>query len=246
MNLYPITILDAATAGSANNLMPSGTMLVIPIDMNDIQMTQISMAQLSLTQDYSLRTWVSLYPASIPIDGLYPILRAASVPFIIYVAGQTPPANTKPILVTPGRYFLNILNLTNEQNVLAFSMVDLALSATLTGISSSGLVSPVVPTRVPTTFAGVSSTTSAGRVLTSVSAAPTGVSATSYVGTVRTSSTLVVAGDAGNGHAGTVLTSVSPPFIGCTGTGHAGILSVMTMGLRLTPRQWRRQSKQRV
>ena len=117
MSLYPTTVLDATTAASGNNLIPSGTLLVIPIDMTVTQMTQIGLAQLSLTQDYSLRTWVSVYPDGMPIGGIFPILRFASLPFTIYIAGQTPPQNTGyGVLVTPGSYYLNILNLTNEAN----------------------------------------------------------------------------------------------------------------------------------
>lgn len=144
MSLYPTTVLDATTAASGNNLIPSGTLLVIPIDMTVTQMTQIGLAQLSLTQDYSLRTWVSVYPDGMPIGGIFPILRFASLPFTIYIAGQTPPQNTGyGVLVTPGSYYLNILNLTNEANVLRFSQIDLASVFPIDGTAGTGLAGSV-------------------------------------------------------------------------------------------------------
>ena len=140
MSLYPTTFLDATTAAADNNLMPPGTLTVIPINMTVTQMTQINLAQLSLTQDYSMRMWVSVYPDGIPIGGMYPILRFAGLPFTIYIAGQTPPQNTGyAINVTPGRYYLNILNLTNEANVLRFSQIDLASVFPIAGCAGSGL-----------------------------------------------------------------------------------------------------------
>ena len=146
MSLYPTIVLDAATAALDNNFIPPGTLVVIPIDMTVPQMTQISMAQLSLTQDYSLRTWVSVYPGGRVIDALFPILRTVGLPFIIYVAGQTPPANaTYTILVTPGNYYLNILNLTNEANVFAFSQTDLSASPSIDGGVSIGVIGTVIP-----------------------------------------------------------------------------------------------------
>ena len=187
MSLYPTTVLDATTAASGNNLIPSGTLLVIPIDMTFTQMTQIGLAQLSLTQDYSLRTWVSVYPDGMPIGGIFPILRFASLPFTIYIAGQTPPQNTGyGVLVTPGSYYLNILNLTNEANVLRFSQIDLALSSMIVGGCGAGLAGPVVPTRVPSTFIGSAGVGLAGIAGTSIS------------------STVVVIGGSGTGHGGTL------------------------------------------
>ena len=220
-----------------NTLMPSGALIVIPIDMLGVQMTQISMAQLALTQDYSLRTWVSLDPDGLAIERYFPILRTGGVPFVIYIAGFTPPANTSPILVTPGSYFLNILNLTNEQNVLAFNQIDLALSPSIVGGAGIGLTNIAVGGRIPSTFVGCSSAGHAGTVLTSISAPLVGCLGTSHAGTVLTSRPLPIVGASGTGHAGTPLVSLSSPFTGGSGTGHAGTLSVMTMGLRLTPRK---------
>ena len=236
MSLYPVTIIDAATAGSGNNLMPSSTLLAIPIDMTTIQMTQISMAQLSLTQDYSLRTWVSRYPDGLAINGPFPILRNGGIPFIIYVASQTPPANTIATLVAPGSYFLNILNLTNEQNVLGFSQIDLALSTTLTGCLATGLISTPVPTRIPSTFVGCASAGGVGTVRTMASSPVAGSAGVGHAGTVLTKVSIPFAGCASAGGVGTVLTaySVSAPVVGAVSTGQVGTISVMTLGIWLT------------
>jgi hypothetical protein len=235
VSLYPITYLDAATAVLQNTLMPSGALVVIPIDMLTVQMTQINMAQLALTQDYSLRTWVSLDPDGLAIERYFPILRTGGVPFVIYIAGFTPPTNTYSILVAPGNYFLNILNLTNEQNVLAFSQIDLALSPSIVGGSGVGLTNIAVGGRIPSTFVGCSSTGQAGRPLIAVAAPLVGGLSTGHAGTVLTSRSLPVVGAAATGHAGTPLVSLAHPSIGCSGTGNVGTLSVMTLGFRLTP-----------
>jgi hypothetical protein len=169
MSLYPVTITDPATVSVGNNGIASGTLIAVSIDMTSTQMMQIVMAQLSLTQDYSLRTWVSVYPDGNAIaPGVFPILRNG-IPFIIYVAGQTPPSNTYAILVTPGSYFLNILNLTNENNVFAFSPTELALAIFIVGCESTGSANIVQPTRVPSTFVGCGSTGEVGTVLTTIS-----------------------------------------------------------------------------
>ena len=127
MDLYPTTVLDAATAASDNNTIPSGNLIVIPIDMTVTQMTQITLRQISLTQDYSLRMWLSVYPHGMTVEpGMFPVLRFGGVPFVIYVAPQTPPSDTYPIFVLPGVYMMNILNLNNETNMFTFSQTILA------------------------------------------------------------------------------------------------------------------------
>jgi hypothetical protein len=137
MSLYPITTLDATTAGlNPNGIMP-GTLIVIPIDMTTVQMTSFDLQHLSNTQDYSLRAWLSKYPDGVPIPssidgvatiaaGIYAIIKFSKLPMVIYIAGQTPPIDSFDILVSPGLYNLNILNLTNEVNVFGFIKTDLA------------------------------------------------------------------------------------------------------------------------
>lgn len=127
MSLFPITELDANTAAQGNNLLPAGTLIVIPIDMTSVRMTQITVAQVSATQDYSMRTWLSEFPDGVAIaPGPFPVLRTSGLPFVVYITGQTPPDGCYAMLVTPGTYILNIVNLTNEANLFSFSKTDLA------------------------------------------------------------------------------------------------------------------------
>lgn len=132
MGLYSTTMLAATAAVAAPNPIPSSTLVAIPIDMTTVQMTQITVAQLSFTQNYSLRAWVSTYPGGIPLNpdtppDFFPVLaNMVGLPIVIYTPSHTPPANTLDILVEAGSYVFNILNLTNEANVFGFSKTDLA------------------------------------------------------------------------------------------------------------------------
>jgi hypothetical protein len=126
MSLYPMTIKDASTL-SEPNLLASGSMIIAPIDMTTIQMTQITLQQMSNTQDFGIRAWVSLYQDGIALGaGNYPLLKFGGLPIIIHTSAQTPPDECFPVLVEAGPYFLNILNLTNSSCYFGFSKTDLA------------------------------------------------------------------------------------------------------------------------
>ena len=133
MGLYPITTLLPADAAENPNGIQPGTLIVIPIDMSSLLMTSIILQQLSNTQDFSLRATISIYPDGSPLpttingtmsNGIVAPMRALPSPIVLYIEGQTPPANSIAILVKPGIYNLNILNLTNEVNVFAFVKTD--------------------------------------------------------------------------------------------------------------------------
>lgn len=130
MPIYPITITDTDTLSVDPNLLLPGNMTCVPIDMTTVRMTQITMQQLSNTQDYSLRAWVSLYREGVALGDdskkTYTIMRNILLPIIIYTAGQVPPVESFSVLVEPNYYFLNILNLTNEANYFSFVKTDLA------------------------------------------------------------------------------------------------------------------------
>ena len=132
MSLYPTTVLDAVTAALNPNPIQPGNLIVIPIDMTSTLMTSIDLQQMSNTQDYSMRAWLSVYESGIalPSDanpaGIYPVIKFSQYNIIVYREGQTPPESTFPILVPAGEYFLNILNLTNELNYFGFTKTDLA------------------------------------------------------------------------------------------------------------------------
>jgi hypothetical protein len=121
MSLYPITVATAATLSINPNLIASGSLIAVPIDMTANQMIQIILQQASNTQDFGLRASISLWEDGIAIGETYPLLRFAGLPVVVYVEGQTPPVETVPILVAPGYYFVNVLNLTNSPAYFAFS-----------------------------------------------------------------------------------------------------------------------------
>lgn len=127
MSLYPITVATADTLSLNPNLINSGSLTSVPIDMTANQMIQFTLQQASNTQDFGLRGWVSEWEDGIAIsDIFYPLLRFAGSPVVVHVAAQTPPAETVSILVPPGYYFINILNLTNSAAFFSFSQTILA------------------------------------------------------------------------------------------------------------------------
>jgi len=118
MSLYPIIPI---TPSGNPIIAPSGNLLIATIDMTTTTMLKINLTHLSSSQDYSLRLWLSVQPDGMALaPGHFPLLHSAMLPIIVYTTGQ-PPDNTIAIRVSPGQYALNILNLTNEQNVLAFT-----------------------------------------------------------------------------------------------------------------------------
>lgn len=120
--------MTADSLSTEPNLLPPGNLIVVPLDMTIVQMTQIMLQQMSNTQDYSMRAWISQFPGGIPLgSGIYSVLKfGAGLPIIVHVASQTPPENTFPVLVSPTEYFVNILNLTNEANFFGFLQTNLA------------------------------------------------------------------------------------------------------------------------
>lgn len=126
---YPIYTISPESASASANALPSGCVAVIPIDMTVTRMTSILLAQLTLTQDFSLRTWVSIFQNGIPVNpqpNTYPVLKVNGFALVLYVPPETPPSGTIPIPVSSGKYYLNVLNLTNEANLFSFSKTDLA------------------------------------------------------------------------------------------------------------------------
>lgn len=107
--------------------IPSGALVSWPLDLTSASMIQIILAQLSLTQDYSLRAWISVYVNGIPLaPGYVPVMQTGGLPLVVYISPQTPPANTFAVPVSPGLYVLNVFNLTNEANVLGYLATTLA------------------------------------------------------------------------------------------------------------------------
>lgn len=144
MSLFPITLLDPTTAASGFNTLSSGTLVVIPLDMTTVVMTQVTVVQASLTQDYSLRGWISVYPDGIALASVFPILRGNGLPIVVYAPLHTPPEACIPIAVpASGIYYLNVLNLTNESNVFAFTKTDLEVDVPVMGAFASAAAGSV-------------------------------------------------------------------------------------------------------
>ena len=127
--LYPHILIDTVTAGNGPNLLPSGTLALVPLDMTLTQMTRIIVTQVSLTQDFGMRFWPSAKPCGPSIISTWPrelaVSRMTPEALFIYAIGQTPGSGSLA-QVAPGLYYLNILNLTNCPSVFMFSKTDLA------------------------------------------------------------------------------------------------------------------------
>jgi hypothetical protein len=127
--LYPHIFIDAVTAGNGPNLLPSGNLALVQIDMTVTQMTRIIVTQVSLTQDFGMRFWLSVKPLGSSIISTWPrelaVSRMTPEALFIYTFGQTPDSGSLA-QIAPGLYYLNILNLTNCPSVFMFSKTDLA------------------------------------------------------------------------------------------------------------------------
>src|ERR1700742_440466 len=92
--LYPIINLDPATATANNTVLPPGNCAVIAIDMTIVQMSQIILTQISHTEDFGLRGWVSVYPAGISIikgmPDYFSLPRMNPRPLVLYVPSLFP------------------------------------------------------------------------------------------------------------------------------------------------------------
>src|SRR3569623_119827 len=96
----------------------SGNLIMFPVDSSQFNMLQITLSQLSQTQDYSLRAWVSVYPNGTPLaPGYVSVLKVGGLPLVLSVFGLISPINTLlcPIALRQ-QYMLNVLNLTNDDN----------------------------------------------------------------------------------------------------------------------------------
>jgi hypothetical protein len=126
MSLYLINLSDADTLSVDSNIIAAGTLICCPIDMQTVEMSQITLYQESDTQSFSLRAWISRFQGGIAIPGNYAVPKWGGVPILVHTPSQTPPDDVFPVLVEPGLYFLNIFNLTNETNIFRFEKIDLA------------------------------------------------------------------------------------------------------------------------
>jgi hypothetical protein len=126
MALYPYSTVQPAEAALAAIAIPSGCMVVIPVDMTVRQVMQIILRQVSQTEDFCLRAWISLRPGG-PSIGTFitmPVAVFTPAPLIIYVGEMDLPMNCYPVQVVPGTYTLNIQNLINQATAVAYSSID--------------------------------------------------------------------------------------------------------------------------
>jgi hypothetical protein len=122
--LYPTTTYPLA-GFPPMAAIDSSNLLVIPITIPALQGLMFGLAQLSPTQDYSLRAWISRTPGGdfVPTNASYWHLnRTPDQLILVYdMNGTPPPGNILAIPLFVGDYNLNILNLVNTENVFSFS-----------------------------------------------------------------------------------------------------------------------------
>ena len=131
MALYPTeTIALAEIQAQPMTLLNSSSALVVPITIAPLAGYSIATAQLSPTQDYSIRMWLSQTPTGnfVPTHASFWYLARYDDQQIVFydLAGNPVPTPVPPCLsifpvpVIPGNYFLNFLNLVNAENVFSF------------------------------------------------------------------------------------------------------------------------------
>lgn len=144
MNLYPVIIFRPAVVVRGPNLLPPGTLGVVPINMTDDDIiVQVKIVHVSLTQDFSLRYWVSPFIDGLsvmPHPGFFPVLRGNGLPIVLY--SHFPPLYPCiPVLIRRRAvHYFNVLNLTNEGNQFTFEM-----SISVTGTALAGYPIAEIP-----------------------------------------------------------------------------------------------------
>lgn len=126
MALYPYTTIQPVEAALAATVIPSGCMVVIPLDMTLLQIMQITLRQVSQTEDFCLRAWVSLRPGGLSIGSFItmPISVFTPAPLLVYVGERDLPLDCYAVQVVPGKFCLNIQNLINQAAAVTYSSVD--------------------------------------------------------------------------------------------------------------------------
>lgn len=128
--LYPLTTLDSVPIGPVP--IQGGSAFCVPFTLQAMQRLDIEAVQATddTKQDFSLRAWVSIAPLGPPDDRL-PIVvrtwspnRARGANTICYYDRNTVPDSPLASPSDPGRYFLNILNMTNSANQFALTIRD--------------------------------------------------------------------------------------------------------------------------
>jgi hypothetical protein len=141
--LYPTTTIDLAQMAGMTRLEAS-SLLVIPLIVTPSGVLRCAMMQLSPTQDYSIRGWLSRLPGGLFLPthaSFWHFPRGYEQQIVIHdralAVPDDPPGpgdqlgpygqrlgglgTRYPLAVSPGSYCLNILNLVNGGNIFSFS-----------------------------------------------------------------------------------------------------------------------------
>lgn len=126
--LYPTTVIALPPDGML--AINSGSLLAIAFSVRPGRGLAFAMAQLSATQDFSLRVWVSRTPGGlfVPTNASYWHLNRTTEPILlVHDASGTPVTPYKPLALPllPQSYHMNVLNLVNTENVCSFSSIEL-------------------------------------------------------------------------------------------------------------------------
>jgi hypothetical protein len=125
MAIYDTIILGATATGM--QLLPAGKLGLYQVSVPAGDGIVLSMMQIAMTEDFSIRAWFSLVPAGISIISgtfqVFPLIRAPTS-YILYDPAITvqPPAGVLAFPVAPGDYVLNFLNLANMENIFSFKV----------------------------------------------------------------------------------------------------------------------------
>ena len=123
--LYPTTMITIAAA-EGMSAIDAGSLVGITLTVRPRFGIMMAMAQLSPTQDFSIRAWVSDKAGGnfLPTNASYwELNRSPDQLVLVYDRAGVPPVsgNIRLIPVAPGFYVANVLNLINLENVFSFS-----------------------------------------------------------------------------------------------------------------------------
>jgi len=112
--------------GNGMQMLPSGALAISPFTVANGQYVKMVAIQTAPTQDFSMRAWISRLPEG-PSEGTnhytrhWPINRIAEIVVIYDRNLPVPDIVGRLIAVDPGDYYVNILNLVNEENSFSFA-----------------------------------------------------------------------------------------------------------------------------
>lgn len=128
--LYPTLTVDLASAQGMLAVAP-GSMIAVPFLLTAAQGVAFALSQWSPTQDFSLRAWISQHPGGRCLpgsDAFWHLGRQADRVVLACPLGAKPPIlnNCLSLGLAPGSFTLNVLNLSNSENVFLFSSTSVA------------------------------------------------------------------------------------------------------------------------